>query len=282
MASISTASLVFSTAGLNFENSILRPNGNLLLTTITNCTLLEIDPTAADPQSTVIATFGDHGVLGIDSIGDDKYAIAAGIPSSGLSAWSDGSIYTIDLSSTGDSPATPEVVAHIDGAGLLDGLVTVPTQPSIVLVSDALAGAIYRVNMTSGTSAVAVQDDALAGSPGVNGLKIRDGYVYFVNTQTRVYGRFAIADDGQQAGAIEVVATEASSDDFALDANGVAYLGNQSAPSVVRILPNGTKTEIATSADMGRPCSLDLSGDGVTGYVTTASGQVFKFDVPAL
>lgn len=278
-STLSAATLVLSLSGLNFENSIIRPNGNLLLTTITNCSLLEVDPTATNPTAKVIHTFGDYGVLGIDSIGDDKYAIAGGISSSGLSAWKNESIFTVDLSDE-DSPVV-EVAAQIADGELLDGLVTVPTADNVVLVSDALQGVIYRTDLGTGESEIVVQNDTLAGSPGVNGLKINGGYVYFTNTATNVYGRIPISDEGRQAGDIEIVATDASSDDFAIDSNGVAYLGTQSDPVVLRIFPNGTKTEIASSSEMDRPCSLDLAADGVTGYVTTSTGQLFKFDVPA-
>ncbi|VUC20486.1 unnamed protein product [Clonostachys rosea] len=279
MSSINAATLVFNNSEFNFENSIIRPNGNLLVTTITSGILLDIDIQSEIPSSKVVATFGDYGILGLDSIGEDKYAIAAGIPSSGLSPWSNGTVYTVDLS----NEKSPEAknAASID-ADLPDGLVTVPTQPDIVLVSDALAGTVIRVNITSGESEITLQDDLFAGNPGVNGLKILDNYVYFVNTDTSYYGKFAITEDGQKAGEIQVISTDASSDDFALDKNGIAYVGPQQNPSVVRVFPNGTATQIAQNADMGRPCSLTLAEDGVSGYVTTAEGQIFKFEVPTL
>ncbi|CAH0022636.1 unnamed protein product [Clonostachys rhizophaga] len=269
MSSISAATLVFNNSDFNFENSIIRSNGNLLVTTITSGILLDIDIQSESPSSRVVATFGDYGILGIDSVGEDTYAIAAGIPSSGLSPWSNGT-----------SPEI-ETAASID-ADLPDGLATVPTQPDIVLVSDALAGTVIRVNVTSGESEITLKDDLLVGNPGVNGLKILDGYVYFVNTDTRYYGKFAITEDGQKSGDIQVISTDASSDDFAFDKYGIAYIGPQRNPSVVRVFPNGTATRIAQNAEMGRPCSLTLAEDGLSGYVTTTEGQIFKFEIPAL
>jgi hypothetical protein len=276
------ATLLFNITGVNFENSVLRPNGNLLLTTINNGSLFELDPLATNPEIKLVSTFGGASVLGIGSIGFDKYAIAGGISGQGPGAFTNESIYTIDLSTNGTSHA-PGIAATIPGAMLLDGLVALPAQPHVLLVTDALQGLIYRVDTDTGLWEIAIQDDALAGNPGVNGIKILDNYAYFTNTATSTYGRFAITAGGEQAGDIEIIATDASSDDFALDSNGVAYLGRQQSPSaVVRVFPNGTKSVIATSASMGRPCSLDLASDDETGYVTTASGQIFQFIIPAL
>lgn len=115
----------------------------------------------------------------------------------------------------------------------------------------------------------------------MNGLKILDNYVYFVNTDTSYYGKFAITEDGQKSGDIQVISTDASSDDFALDKHGIADIGSQRNPSVVRVFPNGAATQIAQNVEMGRPCSLTLAEDGVSGYVTTAEGQIFKFEVSA-
>ncbi|ETS75609.1 hypothetical protein PFICI_12553 [Pestalotiopsis fici W106-1] len=282
------ATLIFSLTGVNFENSIVRPNGNLLLTTINNGSLYEIDPSSASPAAHLTATFGGANVLGISSIGSDKYAIAGGFSSGGgggggPGGYSNGTIFTIDLSTNSTLPLLGSPAATIPDSQLLDGLTALPAQPHVLLVTDALQGLVYRVDTATGAAEVAAQDDAFAGSPGVNGIKILDGHAYFTNTATKTYGRFAISDDGLQAGAVEIIAEDASSDDFALGPGGMAYLGRQQSPAaVVRILPDGTKEDIATSAAMGRPCSLDLALDGKTGYVTTASGQVFEFDVPEI
>lgn len=163
-----------------------------------------------------------------------------------------------------------------------------------MLVSDALAGVVYRVDTDSGAYSVAVNASAgaFAGNPGVNGLKIsEDGtYVYFVNSATGAFGRWAIAADGTavDGGAeIEIIVAEgAASDDFALAAGEeeggvVAFLTDQTAPyDVFRVFANGTRESVAQGAGSGRPCSVVLAGDGVTGYFTTAGGQVFRWEVP--
>lgn len=275
------ATLIFNNTALNFENSVLRPNGSLLVTTITAGELLDIDLTVAPPEASLVATFDGAGILGISAVGYDKYAIAGGIPAEGFGTWTNESIYTIDLSTASEEIA-PVVAVTIPGAELLDGLTALPAHPHLLLVSDALAGVIYRVDLDTGGYTIAVNDTILAGNPGVNGIKVLDGHAYFVNTETSEFGRFRITESGERAGDIEIIATEAGSDDFALAADGTAYMGNQSSPyNVYRVFPNGTKESVASNAVMGRPCSLNLASDGVTGYVTTASGQVFKWEVPS-
>lgn len=138
------------------------------------------------------------------------------------------------------------------------------------------------MNITSGESEIILKDDLLVGNPGVNGLKILDCYVCFVNTDTSYYGKFAITEGGQKFGDIQIISTDASSDEFALGKHGIAYIGPQRNLSVVRVSPNGTATQIAQDAEIGQPCSLTLAEDKVSGYVTTAKGQIFKFEVPAL
>ncbi|KAI0149377.1 hypothetical protein BJ166DRAFT_602136 [Pestalotiopsis sp. NC0098] len=289
MLAAGVATLIFNLTGVNFENSIVRPNGYLLLTTINNGSLYEIDPSSASPEAHLVATFGGANVLGISSIGADKYAIAGGFSSSsggvgGPGGYTNGTIFTVDLSTNSTLPLAGSPAVTIPDSQLLDGLTSLPASPHVILATDALQGVVYRADMTTGSAEIVAADDAFAGSPGINGIKIRDGYAYFTNTAARMYGRFAISEAGDQEGPVEIIAEDASSDDFALDAaSGAAYLGRQESPAaVVRVLPDGTKQDVAAAANMGRPCSLDITLDGRTGYVTTASGQVFEFDIPVI
>lgn len=284
MLAAGVATLIFNLTGVNFENSIVRPNGNLLLTTINNGSLYEIDPSSAIPEAHLVATFGGANVLGISSIGAGKYAIAGGFSSSGggPGGYTNGTIFTVDLSTNSTLPLIGSPAVTIPDSQLLDGLTSLPASSHVILATDALQGVIYRADTTTGSAEIVAADDAFAGNPGINGIKIRDGYAYFTNTAARTYGRFAISEAGDQEGPVEIIAENASSDDFALDAaSGAAYLGRQESPAaVVRVLPDGTKQDVAAAASMGRPCSLDIALDGRTGYVTTASGQVFGFDIP--
>lgn len=281
------ATLIFNLTDVNFENSIVRPNGNLLLTTINNGSLFEIDPSSTSPEVHLVATFGGANVLGISSIGTDRYAIAGGFSTGGgggPGGYTNGTIFTVDLSTNSTLPLVGSPAAVIPDSQLLDGLTSLPASPHVVLATDALQGVVYRADTALGSAEIVAADDAFAGSPGINGIKIREGYAYFTNTAARTYGRFAISEAGDQEGPVEIIAEDASSDDFALDAaSGAAYLGRQESPAaVVRVLPDGTKQDVAAAASMGRPCSLDIALNGRTGYVTTASGQVFGFDIPVV
>lgn len=280
---VSAATLIFNITTMNFENSALRSNGNILLTTEEDGELLEIDPTAAAPEATVVATFDGASILGIYPIGDDQYAVVGGTPpeGGGMGAYSNSSVWTVDLSANSTS-AEPVVAATIPNAELLDGVTALPADPRVVLVSDAKVGVVYRVELDTGVYEVVANDTSFAGDPGVNGLKIRDGYAYFVNSATSEFGRWAITENGTQAGEVEIIATDASSDDFALTADGIAYLTYQTSPfDVYQVHLNGSKVSVAEGASSGRPCSVLLASDGTTGYYTTAGGQVYQWEVPS-
>ncbi|KAK6216130.1 hypothetical protein LQW54_003906 [Pestalotiopsis sp. IQ-011] len=106
MLAAGVATLIFNLTDVNFENSIVRPNGNLLLTTINNGSLFEIDPTSISPEVHIVATFGGANVLGISSIGTDRYAIAGGFSSGGgvPGGYTNGTICTVDLSTNSTLP----------------------------------------------------------------------------------------------------------------------------------------------------------------------------------
>lgn len=282
---VSAATLIFNISTLNFENSALRSNGNLLLTTAEDGELLNIDPTAATPVASVVASFGGASILGMYPIGPDQFAVAGGTPSvsGGLGGYSNSSIWTVDLGANSTSTAgQPVVAAQIPAAKLLDGVVALPAFPRVVLVSDALAGVVYRVDTDTGVHSVAANESTFAGSPGMNGLKIHERYVYFVNSATGDFGRWAIAEDGTQDGEVEIIAADSASDDFALAVDGTAYLTYQSTPyDVYQVLSDGTTQSVASGLGSGRPTSVNIASDGTMGYFTTADGQVFKWDVPS-
>ncbi|CAN8098797.1 unnamed protein product [Discula destructiva] len=288
---IGIATLIFNITDTNLENSAIRPDGSLLITTADAGELLSLDPTAAYPKADVVATFNGATILGISPIGYDQYAV---VGSSAVvnGSTADQSVWTVDLRAKSsctpglkrNGTAQPKLAAVVPVGQNLNGVAALPANPHVVLVSDALAGVVYRVDTDTGAYSVAANDTAFdgAGNYGVNGIKILDGHVYFVNFGVAHFGRWAIAEDGSQAGDVEIIATEASADDFVLAADGTAYLANQTEPyNVYQVSLDGSKEFVADSDSNGRPCSLALAKDGVTGYYTTATGEVFKWEVPS-
>ncbi|CAI7602572.1 unnamed protein product [Penicillium pancosmium] len=235
------------TSGIDIENSELRPNGDILLTTFTKGRLYTLNPNQKVPKAELIASLSDATALcGITRIAYDKYAVIGGVR--GSYHYDNETIYTVDFTNDASNPVI-KTVAHLPAAIMLNGMAALPKQPQIVLIGDAALGILFRVDTTTGAYKVAFNNTALvspAGSSmpiGVNGLKIVGNDVFFTNSASGIFAKVPISDDGTLFGDVEIIATMDTSigdwDDFILDSNGVAYLAQPSL-GVARLFPNGT------------------------------------------
>ncbi|KAK7712474.1 hypothetical protein SLS64_004858 [Diaporthe eres] len=275
------------TSYVDIENTSLRPNGQVLMTTFTNASLYTLDPTSSSPSAELVASFAPSTALtGIASVGNDKFALIGGVRGSYM--YTNETVYTCDFSA-GSEPAI-EVVATLPDAVMLNGMASLPQNPAVVLIADSRVGAVWRVNTTDGDVAIAYQGDLLlppenATVPiGINGLKISNGYVYFTNTAKNLFARIAVTDDGVIHGEVETVAILVSGeeeydwDDFVIDASGeIAYMAQS--PNAVGKVIIGTG-EMDVIAGVGNdttsligPTSVALAKDGVTAYVSTRGTQ---------
>lgn len=136
----------------------------------------------------------------------------------------------------------PRTVAHIPEAGLLNGLVAIPATTAAVLVADVQYGVVYRVDVSTVAYEVVLDapETKAAGSNngsarlgshlGVNGLKIRAGYLYWSNTSRVTIYRIRIDAEGYPVAgaAVETVGTLAgatSLDNFTFGPGGGDHLG---------------------------------------------------------
>jgi hypothetical protein len=292
LATTSPASAVTVTQLWNFteyavtiENSALRSDGQLLLTTFDNASLYTLDTTAVNPQAELVAKLpGATAIGGIAAISANKYAIIGGIR--GNYSYTNETVYTVDFSENGPSPVI-EVVATVPDAVMLNGLASLPAYPHIVLASDSQRGAVFRIDTKAGTSELAFEDDlfavpANATTPlGINGIKVSDGYAYFTNTGQYIFGRISITDDGYKVGDAEVVAYSNAAtgydwDDFVIGSSGGIFAA-QTPNAVGQIFLNGSYTTLAGGGDntlFHRPTSVTVTPDGMTLYVTTGGNSI--------
>lgn len=175
---------------VDIENSILRSNGHLLFTTLSNPQLYTIDPNATAPQAEVVAWLpgGITALTGIAEVGDDKFAVTGGIR--GSFNYTQETIYTVDFSvATEDNPNATVVstVATLPDAVMLNGMVALPSNPSVLVLGDSRLGCLWRVDIETGSVTKAIEDPLMlptanATKPiGIDGLKIADSYFYFSN-----------------------------------------------------------------------------------------------------
>jgi hypothetical protein len=271
------AQLFNFTSYVDIENSQLRPNGHLLLTTFHEASLYTLDPHAHTPTAELVATFpGATALTGIAPIGNEQYAVVGGVR--GSYHYENETLYSIDLNTN-----TTKTITRLPNASMLNGMASMPSQPHIVLIADSRLGCIFRVDTRTGISTIAIQNDALAPPAnasvpiGINGLQVVGGNVFFTNTARNIFARIPVSGDGEKFGSMRVIArldsVGSTWDDLAIDADGTAYVA-QSPQSIAKIAPDGSQSIVAGSDGLGivGPTSVQLARGGWA-YVTTRGGE---------
>ena len=118
-----------------------------------------------------------------------------------------------------------------------------------LLACESASGHILAIDLDQpGRWDVWLQGDRLrpvvAGYPGSNGIKIRQGWAWISVSGRRLLVRVPIQPDGS-AGAIEIAAARLSADDFALGMSGSLYITTHPEHTLVRLDPSGARTTLA-------------------------------------
>ncbi|KAM0418789.1 hypothetical protein ACHAPT_012299 [Fusarium lateritium] len=199
----------------------------------------------------------------------------------------------------------------IPSAGWLNGLTPVPGSPHYLLIADCAAGSLLRLDTRTGCIETVLSDPLFAPVPapgldltlGINGVHALGRWLYFTNTDQRLYGRLAITHEGLAVGTpAEVIAhglKGSTFDDFALRRDGVAFLatGLGELNGIEKVTAVG-KGRMVASWEYGSPViSQPVSAvfgqtkrDRATLYFATAGaylgpnttssgGQLFSLDV---
>ncbi|KAI0834321.1 hypothetical protein F5Y06DRAFT_157293 [Hypoxylon sp. FL0890] len=251
----------FNQTGTWFENLAVRPNGDLVLTSLTPTASVWTlkRPYTPHPEFALLHTFMETpGLVGIAETKPDTFVMLAAefvgsadpVPGS-YSIW--------ELSLRGTSPATRKI-SNLTEVQLGNGVASVPScKGDVVLIGDSFAGSLWRLNTTSGAheSVMAVaQMAAPAGAAlpiGINGLKVHDGYVYWSNSATVTIYRSKIDKNGYPVAnaTIETIATLDSPfvDDFAFDEQGLIWAATNSDNKVDVVRPNGSYETVVGGAN---------------------------------
>ncbi|KAF0318807.1 hypothetical protein GQ607_013939 [Colletotrichum asianum] len=290
VSSASAASVVsqlwnFTDYAVTIENSALRSNGQLLLTTFDNGSLYTLDTLTNGSRAELVTKLpGATAIGGIAATSVDRFAILGGVRGNNYS-YTDESVYIVDFSDGESSKPTVNVVARLPNAVMLNGLASLPSKPHVVLATDSRLGSIFRIDTQTGATEVAITDDLFAAPAnatipiGINGIKIADGYAYFTNTARTSFGRVPITQDGYKAGDVETLAIASGGyawDDFVIDASGNIFAA-QTQNALGQIFVNGTFVTVAGGGDttfIHRPTSVAVSEDNKTLFVTTGGNAV--------
>ena len=298
--------LVYQFPNETFLESIaVRANGQLLVTLSDKTSVYLVNTTQLGPPTLVHNFTSVTSVLGITETAPDVFAIVAGNFS--LSTGNTPGSYSVWRLDMNFSPPQISLIVRIPEAGFLNGITPAP-DTNIVLISDAVLGLAWRLNVITGAYSVAVSDPLMAlpknsTSPaGINGLHIFNSTLYFANYATATFAQIGITANGSSAGSaaqaiVSAVPPGASYDDFAIDKYGNAWVATHQGNTVNVISPFGEQvivagninsTEIAESTDaaFGRTPSdrnvlYVVTGGGarvpVNGY-EVVGGQIVAID----
>ncbi|KNG47824.1 six-bladed beta-propeller -like protein [Stemphylium lycopersici] len=297
---VATASLPFASQGSAhtvfqfdngtwLENIAVRSNGNLLVTLIDRPELYQIDP--FHNTATLVTNLEDEAdalsLLGITEMAPDVFVFIAGNFSIARAASDPASysIWQVDFNRGGKCEKV-SVIEKLPEASFLNGMTALNRQEGTVLISDSVRGLVWRLNVWTGKYEVVLQDETMVPAEGtrlvlgINGIRIFNGYLYYVNALRGLFCRVPIdLYTGKASGPYEVLETDLPGDDFAMSADGVAYVTENGGNSLERVGADGSRSLIAgglnsttvagaTSAAFGRKW-----WDRGVVYVTTSGGQ---------
>jgi hypothetical protein len=291
------------------ENLTLLPDGRILYLPLSRPELLAVDPDDATPSQTSLITFPEVNSVGaIAQVGPNKYAIIGGNHSFFSFELGSMKVFVVKLdTSAGRSGligSTIESVIPVEDTTMLNGMVSLPGPAKhITLTHDSIQGRLFRIDTRSGEVSVA-SDHPIFGRGGnelvplgANGIKVRDGFLYFTNSAQGVFARVRLDAQGYLAGEPEIVAQldgditlDRTYDDFDFDKDGNAYVTMHPA-TLMKITPSGEQTVFAGgpgTSTLRHPTSAVFSKEENAVYVSTGGdwenvtgggGQIVKIQL---
>lgn len=285
------------------ENLAVRSNGKVLVTLITTPDLYQIDPFTPNSAPVLVHHFADHkAVFGITETTTDIFYVATSNYSSAdptdpnpVGAYD---IYEVDIRH-GASKAILTKNANLPNARLPNGMTTLRASDGIILIADSFAGLLYRLNTHTKQVAIAIDDPTMKAPPtsktpfGINGIKIRDRFLYFTNSATSSLVKIPISPiDGTATGPAVVLTTNAKgADDFILDRAGDAFIAENNLNNLAFLGPRGGNVTVLTGAPLTDPTVLAgptacafgrRHEDRRSLYISTTGGIASGLNVPTL
>lgn len=271
------------------ENIAVRSNGDLLVTLLDRPELYSVNPTKK--SANLITNLKDEanaiGLLGITEMTKDVFVVVAGNFSIATVQQDPGSfsVWEVDFNRGGKCEKVKEI-NRLPDSSFLNGMATLDGKKKTVLISDSGLGVVWRLDTRTGEHTVVLEDDTLkpiAGvfpEVGINGLRVFQDYVYFVNSQKQTLNRVRIdLSTGEARGPYETITTGLPGDDFAISADGVAYVTTNAANGVIRVAKDGNQTVAAggfNSTEVAGPTSAAFGRtkkDKDVVYVVTSGAQ---------
>jgi len=275
------------------ENLAIRQNGQILVTVLSAPELYQVDPFHTDSPPTLIHRFPRvMGLLGIVELQHDVFYVIAGNLSVVTLSTTNGSysVWKVEMGSGKvldgaiDPPAIVSKVVDIPEGALLNGMAVLNESRGLVVIGDSGVGQVFTLDVETGKYSKTIDDPTMKPTsalqvPGINGLKIRDGYLYYTSSAQALFIRIPInGTDGSPAGPAEAVARSIFGDDFSFDSAGNAYIAQNPLNTVSKVTGGGVVSIVAGSLNSTEVAGATATGFGRTPndrsvlYVTTTGG----------
>ncbi|KAF7197356.1 putative hetero-Diels-Alderase [Pseudocercospora fuligena] len=264
------------------ENLYVRPNGRILATIYTPFPgIYEIDPHSE--QAALVAILpGIANVLGIAEgrTPSTIYAIGEDFPVTTLKGVrGSNSIYEVDLrkfdATRGRQKADVKIALNVSNATALNGLAPVDAAKGLYVSTDFDAGSIYLLNLVTGAASIIVSNEWTAHLPGsaggADGIKVRDGYIYWTSFSANVFARIPIDEAGMPTGEAEKLA-DVFSDDFCFGWTDEVYL-TMPEQNAIGIWKPGQRSVLPLPGSVFGSTAVQLGSDGRSLVVTTSGND---------
>jgi hypothetical protein len=236
------------------ENIAVRANGDLLVTQLAPAPVLYTIRNPASKNATLEPIYewresNVTDILGITETIPDTFNIITG------NATTDALGYA----------GTFSVWANIPEAMFLNGIVPMPGRPEIVFIADSQFGLLFRLDTHTGKHEIIAQGPEFDPYPalqnktvgfGINGVKIRDGYLYFSNSNLVKIFRIPLTKDGNiaQKGKapielyVDLNAAAIFVDDFIFSDDGTLWAASNYGNTIVAVSLDGKRVQTVAGA----------------------------------
>jgi hypothetical protein len=261
----------FDTVPTWLENIAVRGNGDLLVTQLAPAPGLYTIRNPASKNATLEPIFGWHepnitDILGITETFPDTFNIIAGnATSDALGYAGTWSVWEARFHSLNSSVPAVRKITDIPEAKFLNGIVPMPGRPEIVFIADSQFGLLFRLDTRTGKHEIIAKGPEFDPYPalqnktvgfGINGVKIRDGYLYFSNSNLVKIFRTPITRDGHiaQKGKAKVElyadlnAAAVFVDDFIFSDDGILWAASNYGNSIVAVSPGASNIQVVAGA----------------------------------
>ncbi|KAJ5884715.1 hypothetical protein N7495_009225 [Penicillium taxi] len=246
----------FPNLGSWIEGIAVRPNGQLLVTRLDTPEIWSVDPTTQTAYS--VHTFPNAtSVIGITPIGNDVYAVGAGVVNQSTFAATAGTFVVWKVDLRGRTPSVSVInsipaATSLSGMAYFEGSNSKSKNTSLILIADTALGAIWRLNPKTGAYSIAISDASMLPAPygppiGINGIRLLGNTLYYTSSTQQEYCSVKLNSDASAASAIQVIASGFFQDGLAITDKGNAYITTHIQNTVIKVTPDGNATVFAGS-----------------------------------